>query len=198
MNRSTLSTLLCHFAAALAVAAAAAVAPAAWAKPKPASKPAQEQSDKSPGKGKAKSHSLGKYGDWEALTTIGKDKTCYALGAPVKRQPEGKLKDAAANIFITTRPGEGVHNEVAIGLGYPTKENGAASADIDGDGFELVTTGTNAWLKNAAKEKEFVEAMKGGAKLQIKASSAKGTSTTDTYSLKGLSDALARVQQECE
>ena len=38
----------------------------------------------------------------------------------------------------------------------------------------------------------------GGAKLTIKASSAKGTATVDTYSLKGLSDALARVAQECK
>ena len=44
---------------------------------------------------------------------------------------------------------------------------------------------------------EFVESLKSGSKLVIKASSAKGTSTTDSYSLKGLSEALARVQQEC-
>jgi hypothetical protein len=145
-----------------------------------------------------KSHSLGKFNDWEALATVGKDKTCYALGAPAKRQPENKLKDAQANMFVSTRPGEGVRNEVAITLGYATKDNSIAVADIDGDNFDLVTMGVNAWLKNPAKEKEFVEALKGGAKLVVKASSAKGIASTDTYSLKGLSDALARVQQECK
>jgi invasion protein IalB len=64
--------------------------------------------------------------------------------------------------------------------------------------FELVTKGVNAWVKNPAKEKELVESLKGGSKLTVKASSSKGSSTTDTYSLKGLSDALTRVQQECK
>jgi hypothetical protein len=190
---------------ALLCAALLAGAPVALAKSKPSAKPAKEaaeksddKADKGAAKGKGKSHSLGKFGDWEALATASKDKTCYALGAPQKRTPEGKLKDATANIFVSTRPGEGVRNEVAINLGYPTKDNSPASADIDGDAFDLVTMGTNAWLKNPAKEKEFVEALKSGAKLVVKASSSKGTATSDTYSLKGLSDALSRVQQECK
>jgi hypothetical protein len=157
-------------------------------------------------KGQIKPRSLGKFTDWEALATPNKDKTCYALAHPLKRQlahaskrqPEAKLADAQGDMFVSTRPKEGVRNEVAINLGYPTKDNSAAVADIDGDTFELVTMGATAWLKNPAKEKEFVEALKGGANLVVKASSAKGTATTDTYSLKGLSEALARVQQECK
>jgi len=158
---------------------------------------ADKNSSKNAGKGPAKPLSLGKFGDWEALSAPGKDKLCYALGAVQKRQPEGKLQDAKANIFVSTRPSEGVRNEIAINLGYPTKENGAATADVDGASFELVTMKESAWLKNPAQEKEFVESMKHGSKLVVKASSARGTSSTDTYSLKGLSDALARVQQEC-
>ena len=159
---------------------------------------ADKNSSKNAGKGPAKPLSIGKFGDWEALSAQGKDKLCYALGAVQKRQPEGKLKDAKANIFVSTRPSEGVRNEIAINLGYATKENGAATADVDGTSFELVTMKESAWLKNPAQEKEFVESMKHGSKLVVKASSAKGTSSTDTYSLKGLSDALARVQQECK
>jgi hypothetical protein len=168
------------------------------AKSKGDSKSKGDAADKNSGKKGTKPLSIGKYGDWEALSAQGKDKICYALGAPQKRQPEGKLKDAKANIFVSTRPSENVRNEIAINLGYPTKENGAATADVDGNNFELVTMKESAWLKNPAQEKEFVETMKHGAKLVVKASSAKGTSSTDTYSLKGLSDALARVQQECK
>ncbi len=158
---------------------------------------ADKNGSKNAGKA-AKPLSIGKYGDWEALSAQGKDKLCYALGAPQKRQPEAKLKDAKANIFVSTRPSENVRNEIAINLGYATKENGAATADVDGSNYELVTMKESAWLKNPAQEKEFVETMKHGTKLVVKASSAKGTASTDTYSLKGLSDALARVQQECK
>jgi len=141
---------------------------------------------------------VGSFGDWNAMTAHGqgKDKTCYALAEPKDRQP-AKLQRDKAYVFISTRPAESVRNEVAIILGFASKDGGAASADIDGDNFELVTKGSNAWVKNPAKEKEFVEALKNGSKLTIKAPSAKGNVTTDSYSLKGLSDALGRVQKEC-
>jgi hypothetical protein len=141
---------------------------------------------------------VGSYGDWNALTAQGqgKDKTCYALSEPKDRQPAKLLRDKAY-VFISTRPAEGVRNEVAVIMGFPLKDGGGATAEIDGASFELITKGTNAWVKNPAKEREFVEAMKGGAKLIVKAPSVRGNVTTDTYSLKGLSDALARVQKEC-
>ncbi len=156
-------------------------------------------SDKADKGGAAKPEQLGSYGEWGAyLAASGRDKTCYALGQPKERQPKAKLKDTPGYVFISSRPGEGVRNEVAINLGYATKDGSAATAEIDGDDWELITKGTNAWVKDQAKEKEFVGALRGGAKLVVKAASAKGTSTVDTYALKGLSDALARVAQECK
>ena len=150
-------------------------------------------------KGANKPEQLGTFGDWDVFAAqAGKDKTCYALGRPKDRQPKAKLKDVSGYVFISTRPAENVRNEVAINLGYATKDGSAASADIDGDGFELVTKSTNAWVKDTAKEKEFVKALKEGGKLIVKASSAKGTTSKDSYSLEGLAKALDRVQQECK
>jgi len=190
-------TMLLAFAgAALLCAGAPALAKT---KPKPDAASAADKADKKDAKkGAGKPEQLGSYGDWGAYAAAGKDKTCYALGSPKERQPKAKMKDTQAFIFISTRPGEGVRNEVAINLGYATKDGGAATADVDDDRFELVTKGLNAWVKNPAKEKEFVEALKTGSKLSVKAASAKGATTVDSYSLKGLSDALARVAQECK
>lgn len=178
--------------------AAAEAEPATDAKGKKGGK--AEKTDKADtGAASGKPEQLGAYGEWGAyLAQGGKDKTCYALGQPKDRQPKAKLKDTSAYIFISTRPGENVRNEVAINLGYATKDGSAATAEIDGDAWELVTKGTNAWVKDQSKEKEFVGALRGGSKLVVKAASSKGTSTTDTYALKGLSDALARVAQECK
>ncbi|NUJ81526.1 hypothetical protein HUN39_16145 [Methylocystis sp. FS] len=186
---------------------------AAEAKPKPGAedapaedanakkrKPAKnEKAEKPADKGSDKPEQLGSYGEWGAYAAQnGRSRTCYALGQPKERTPKAKLKDASAYIFISTRPAENIHNEVAINLGYPTKDGSAAIADIDGDSYELITKGTNAWVKDQSREREFVGAMRGGAKLIVKAASSKGTSTTDSYSLKGLSDALARAVQECK
>jgi len=158
-----------------------------------------EKAAKSAGKGSDKPEQLGSYGEWGAYAAArGRNRTCYALGQPKERAPKAKLKDTSAYIFISTRPAENIYNEVAINLGYPTKDGSSATADIDGAKFELITKGTNAWVKDQAREREFVGAMRGGAKLTVKASSSKGTNTTDIYSLKGLSDAVSRAVQECK
>jgi invasion protein IalB len=52
-------------------------------------------------------------------------------------------------------------------------------------------------VKNAAEEPKLVETMRKGQDLTVKGTSAKGTASTDVYSLKGLSLALDKVGQEC-
>ena len=61
----------------------------------------------------------------------------------------------------------------------------------------MYTQNDGAWVKNAAEEAQMVDAMRKGADLVIKGVSARGTKTTDTFSLKGISQALDRVAQEC-
>ena len=43
-----------------------------------------------------------------------------------------------------------------------------------------------------------VDAMRSGDTAVVKGTSAKGTQTTDTYTLKGVAQALDRVAQECK
>ena len=50
----------------------------------------------------------------------------------------------------------------------------------------MYTQNDGAWVKNAAEEAQMVEAMRKGADLVVKSMSARGTKTTDTYSLKGI------------
>ena len=50
----------------------------------------------------------------------------------------------------------------------------------------MYTQGDGLWIKNAAEEERMVEAMRKSADVVVKGMSAKGTETTDTFSLKGL------------
>lgn len=145
----------------------------------------------------AKPVQIASFGDWGAfLAQGGKDKTCYVLAQPEQRDPR-KLKRDPAYVFISNRPGENIHNEVSIMMGFPMKDGGDAEADIAGTSFDLVSKGTNAWIKNPAQEAEFINAMKKSAKLVVKAASLKGNMTTDSYSLAGFSLALERVEKAC-
>ena len=140
---------------------------------------------------------LDTFHDWGAYMARGKEKTCYALASPKERAPS-TLKRDQAYVFISSRPSENVRNEVSIIMGFPLKENGEAKAEIGSASYELIGKGTNAWIKNAAKEPQLVEDLKKGSKLTVKAASNKGSQTTDSYSLAGLSQALERVQKECQ
>jgi hypothetical protein len=168
----------------------------------PAGKTAKGKEDKAGKKvaslGDGKPNPLGSFGDWNAYTAAqGKERTCYALAMPKDRAPNA-LKRDQAYVFIASRPGENVRNEVSIIMGFAMKETAEAKAEIGNTSYALLAKGTNAWLKNPAEETQFIDSMKRGSKLIVKAPSTKGNVTTDSYSLAGLSQALDRVQKECQ
>jgi flagellum-specific peptidoglycan hydrolase FlgJ len=156
-----------------------------------------ERSEKSEVAKTAKPVQIASFGDWGAfLAEGGKDKTCYVFAQPKARDPS-KLKRDPAYVFISSRPGENIHDEISIMMGFSMKDGSDAEADVSGTTFDLISKGANAWIKNPAQEAEFIHTMKKSAKLVVKATSLKGNVTTDSYSLAGLSQALDRVEQEC-
>lgn len=168
------------------------------ARRRPAAPKSEPAAKSVPAPGGGKALELGKFNDWGAYSTQGaKGKICYALAQPRSREPSG-LKRDPGYLFISSRPGEGVQGEVSFILGFPLKEGAAdATASAGAESFELITKGENAWVANAAREPQFVDAMRKTGKLIVKAPSKKGNATTDTYSLAGLSQALERVRKEC-
>jgi invasion protein IalB len=174
----------------LLVAAAAAILPAAaYAQPKPANPTAQATL-------------LGQYGDWGAYTASpGGRKVCFALSKPTAQQDNPPNRRTAANavyMFVSTRPDEKVTNEISLLVtGYAFKPNSEATMTIANGGFPMYTQNDGAWVKNAAEETRLVDSMRKAPDAVIKATTSKGTQTTDTFSLKGISQALDRVAQEC-
>ena len=143
---------------------------------------------------------LGQYGEWGAYTASpsGK-KVCFALAKPTSSEtvPPNRPRNPVF-MFISTRPADKVTDEVSIVIGYPFKPGSEASADISSTSFALYTQQDGAWIKNAADEASMVSAMRAGGSMVVKGASAKGTQTTDTFTLKGASQALDRIAQECK
>jgi Invasion associated locus B (IalB) protein len=177
----------------------AAAKPAAKPKP-PAPAPAAAPKPAAPVAGPAKPTLLGQYAEWGAYTaTPGGRKVCFAIAKPTAA--ETKPPDRPRNqpyMFISTRPADKVANEVSIMVGYPFKTSSEATAEVGATTFQLYTQGDGAWIKNAAEEAHMVDAMRAGDSAVVKGMSAKGTESSDTYSLKGLTEALDRVAQECK
>jgi Invasion associated locus B (IalB) protein len=143
---------------------------------------------------------IGQFGTWGAYSATPNGKhVCFALAKPSssKTNPPNRPRDPAY-AFVSTRPAEKVFNEVSIMIGYALKPGSESTLEVGGASFAMYTQGDGLWIKNAAEEEQMVQAMRRSADAVIKGVSAKGTETTDTFSLKGLSQALDKIAQDCK
>jgi hypothetical protein len=196
------SALLCgaaSLAQAQAQAQAQSAAPKAAksaAKPAPAAKP---EAAAAPAGG-AEPTLIGQFGTWGAYTaTPNGKKVCFALAKPSssKTNPPNRPRDPAY-AFVSTRPAEKVSNEVSVMIGYTLKPGSESTLEVGGAAYAMYTQGDGLWIKNAAEEERMVDAMRKAAEVTVKGMSAKGTETTDTFSLKGLAQALDKLAQDCK
>jgi invasion protein IalB len=186
------------FSAASAQQQAPAAKPATAPKPA-APKPAAPATAPPTAPGAPQPTLLGQFGDWGAYTaTPGGKKVCFALAKPTNSttSPPNRPRDPTY-MFVSSRPAEKVKDEVSIIFGYGLRPNVDASVEVAGANYAMYTQADGAWVKNAAEETRLVETMRKGHDLTVKGTSAKGTASTDVYSLKGLPQALDRVGQEC-
>ena len=142
---------------------------------------------------------IGQFGTWGAYTaTPNGKKVCFALAKPSssKTNPPNRPRDPAY-AFISTRPAEKVTNEVSVMIGYALRPGSESTLEVGGATYAMYTQGDGLWIKNAAEEERMVEAMRKAADVVVKGVSAKGTETSDTFSMKGLSQALDRLAQDC-
>lgn len=164
---------------------------------------ASAQSATTPGIGGATPHLLGQFGDWAAYSAApGNRPVCFALSKPTSGQtnpPNRRDESMVVHLFVSTRPKEKVKDEVSILVtGYAFKSGSDATATVGSANFVLYTQNDGAWIKNAAEEARMVDAMRKGADLVVKATTSRGTETTDAFSLKGIAEALDRVAQQCK
>jgi hypothetical protein len=170
------------------------------AAPKPPPKPAAPSSAAAaPTAGDTQPTLLAQYGDWGAYTASpGGSKICFAIAKPKtsKMEPPGRSRDQSY-VFVSSRPADKVKNEISVIIGYPFKSSSDASAEIGAAKFAMYTQNDGAWIKNLAEEQRMVDAMRKGTDLVVKGTSGRGTQSIDQYALKGLAQALDKIEQEC-
>jgi hypothetical protein len=141
---------------------------------------------------------LGTFKNWTAWKgTDANGEMCYISAAPKSSDPEG-VKRSPIHFLVIHRKGLGTKNEVQTLIGYPfNTSDSKASAAIDGKAFPMVTEGEAAWLASSADEPNFVAALKAGSVLVVKGTSQRGTATTDTYDLAGVTAAMTEIDKAC-
>ena len=193
------SALVCGVAHLAQAQSASPKASKGAAKPAPA--PAKPEAKPAAAvAGNAEPTLIGQFGTWGAYTaTPNGKKVCFALAKPSssKTNPPNRPRDPAY-AFVSTRPAEKVSNEVSVMIGYGLKPGSESTLEVGGASYAMYTQGDGLWIKNAAEEERMVDAMRKAADVVVKGVSAKGTETTDTFSLKGLAQALDKLAQDCK
>src|SRR4030081_634158 len=161
--------------------------------------PAQARRAQAAAGGRVRRPLRGTFGDGGAYPAppAGK-KVRFALAKPANSQttPPGRPRDPAF-LFVSSRPAEKVKDEGSLIIGYGFKPNSDATLEMGGATYAMYTQADGAWVKNAAEETRLVDSMRKGTDLTIKGTSARGTATSDVFSLKGLAQALDKLGQEC-
>lgn len=137
------------------------------------------------------------FGDWRVFFVEQQDgdRLCYIGSLPVKK--EGNYsKRGDAYVLVTDKGGN--RDEVSVSSGYPYKENQDVKLQIGQRSFDLFGKGEMAWAYDTKADMEIVKELIRGADLVVRGTSWKGTSSKDTYSLTGFTDAHRAMKQLCQ
>ncbi len=123
----------------------------------------------------------------------GNSTVCYVLSVPTTKEP-ATVDHGDIFFIVSQRPGQSVSYEPQAMVGYPLQANSKVTVTIDGKAFTMFTKERAAWVENAAEEPALVAAMKGGSSMSVSAVSGRGTKTSYTYQLAGISAALKQIE----
>tara|TARA_R110000751_G_scaffold107645_5_gene203853 strand:+ start:8540 stop:9046 length:507 start_codon:yes stop_codon:yes gene_type:complete len=131
---------------------------------------------------------------WGAYSySAANSKVCYVLSLPTRKQPDG-VNHGDIFFLISQRPGQNISYEPQAKMGYTLQDGSKVTVKIDGRDFTLFTQNDSAWVENAAEEPSLVAAMRAGSNMTVDAISRRGTKTSYTYSLSGVTAALDEIK----
>ena len=141
---------------------------------------------------------LGVFDDWSAFSY--KDEAgqvCYMATEPSKSQGKYNRRDDVF-LIVTHRPTEKAFNVVNVTAGYTYKKSSRPYIVVDNNKpITLAVFNDSAWAKDAATDEKLVATMKKGTRAVLKGTSVRGTTTTDTFSLKGFGKAYQAINKAC-
>ena len=119
-------------------------------------------------------------------------KVCYALSTPTAMQP-AEVNHGDIFFLVSQKPSQAGAFEPQVVMGYPMREGSKVVVDIDGQDFNMFVRGESAWVENAADEPRLVSALRAGSAMTVEAVSQRGTATSYTYSLSGVTAAINSI-----
>ncbi|MFV0432219.1 MAG: hypothetical protein ACK5MJ_08625 [Alphaproteobacteria bacterium] len=138
--------------------------------------------------------SLGRERAWEAVQDSERD-ICYMISFPIRSEGNYTRRDPVY-ITVSIRPSDNVVGEISYNTGY-TYNTQPATFSVGNDNFSLTTKESWAWTNNSEEDAKLLSAMIKGNSLIVKGQSQRGTLTTDTFSLSGVTASWNKVKAAC-
>ncbi len=120
-------------------------------------------------------------------------KVCYILSLPTRKEPTN-VDHGDIFFLVSQRPGQNISYEPQAMMGYQLRDGSKVDVNVDGRSFTMFSKDDSAWVENAAEEPALVSAMRAGSSMTVKATSQRGTNTSYTFSLSGVTAALSEIQ----
>jgi hypothetical protein len=140
--------------------------------------------------------------DW-AVYTADSPKECWLVSNAAKVEntrggkPAPSVKRGDILLYVTYLPGQKIVGEVSFGGGYPFKPGQAIKLQIGSATYDMVPEGEFAWPASSTIDTKIRVSMTKGSEAVVRAESARGTKTKDTFSLKGFTAALNDAKKRC-
>src|SRR5690606_30840207 len=118
---------------------------------------------------------------------------CYAIAEPQAASRRGE-RPFAAILFWSDG---GAHGQLHVRLAAPKRKASAILLRVDGQIFQLVGGGANAWAPDSAADQRIVAAMRRGAVMTVTTRSEQGLALRDRYRLRGAATAIDAAALAC-
>jgi len=132
-------------------------------------------------------------GKW---TFIKQDDWCYIGSLPIKSDlPESKKR--GNNYILVYKIIGSEENIVQVEAGYNYNLDKKINVTIDNTSFEFYSTQDSSETAWTNDDNKVIYAMKKGLELLLSGQSSRGTTTNDTYTLKGFTAAFNKLNSDC-
>ena len=121
---------------------------------------------------------------------------CYIGSSPIKSDlPETKKR--GENYILVYKIIGSEENIIQIEAGYKYNLDKKINVKIDNASYDFYSTEDSSETAWTNDDKKVIYAMKKGLELTLTGESARGTITNDVYTLKGFTNAVNQLNQDC-
>jgi invasion protein IalB len=135
--------------------------------------------------------------DWSVFVRdVDNDKICFAATEAKDKSPKSVNHGDVFFLVATWKSGAAT-NQPSLMTGYNLKDAPAPTLRVGSEKWDMYVSENEAFIESAKEEQSLVSAMRRGADMRVSAVSNRGTATSYTISLQGISAALDRAREAC-